>query len=177
MKAKRRPRPTRRTRRIQPYVGPTLHARLVEHCAARGVTESSVVTESLTQYLDGLSDPTLLYRRLDRVTRALDRTERELGVLSQAFALFVRLWLAHTQRLPKESRAAATASAEERYREFLDALALRVAGGKRLFDDLPQDQLADHDELASLAEQASGPGAPPPPATSPAGRSGRRPLP
>lgn len=149
---------TRHTRRIHPYLPPPLHARLVDHCATRGVTESAVVTEALTQYLDGLSDPALLYRRLDRVTRALDRADRDVGLLSQSFGMFVRVWLAHTPRIPKESRAAAVASAEGRYREFLDAVAARITSGKRFLDDLPQDQLADPDELAAIAKASSSPG-------------------
>jgi len=143
--------PTRHTRRIHPYLPPPLHQRLVDHCATRGVTESAVITEALTLHLNGLSDPALLYRRLDRLTRALDRADRELGLLSHSFALFVRVWFAHTQRVPKELRAAAVASAEKRYREFLDAVAARITSGKRFLDDLPQDQIAGPDELAAIA--------------------------
>jgi hypothetical protein len=148
---------TRHTRRIHPYLPPALHDRLVRHCTATGSTESGVITEALRQYLDGTGDRTLLYRRFDRITRSQERLARDLEILSQTFALFVRLWLAHTPRLPKEARSSATASAEARYREFLDAVAARFASGKRFLDDLPQDQLTDPVALDSAARGAPDP--------------------
>src|SRR6185437_4727632 len=123
----------------------------------------AVAREALQQYLDGTGDTALVFRRFDRLTRALDRTERELEILSQAFGVFVRVWLAHTPRLPKEMRAAASAGAEGRYREFLDAIAARVTAGKRFLDDLPQDQLADPAELEVQARADAKDGPPQPP--------------
>jgi hypothetical protein len=51
---------------------------------------------------------------------------------SQAFSTFVRLWFAHTPRVAADARAAAKASAEARYKKFLDHVAERFASGKRL---------------------------------------------
>lgn len=48
------------------------------------------------------------------------------------------------------------ASDEERYRQFLDRVAERVASGKRFVDDLPQKRIADDDELASIGEATGG---------------------
>ena len=152
----------RRFQRIYPYLAPQLRERLTKHCAADHTTESAVVREALDQYFGGgTSDFALVLRRLDRLSRALERVHRDVEILSQAFAMFVRLWFAHTPRLPREARPAAKASAEARYRQFLDHVAERVASGKRFVDDLPQERIADDDELAAIAEASGKPPAPP----------------
>lgn len=143
-----------RPERIHPYLGPDLRARLAKHCLATQTSESAVVRAALEQYLDGTGDFALFLRRLDRNARAHERTLRDLELLSQTVAMFVRLWLAHTPRLPLDARPAAQASAESRYKQFLDRVAERVASGKRFVDDLPQERIADDGELASIAQAA-----------------------
>jgi len=145
----------RRRTRIHPYLPTELRERLAAYCAASSGTESNVVSEALEKHLDRTGDLELILRRLDRQTRALDRLERDVDLNSQAFSLFVRLWFAHTPRIPQDARAAAQASAEARYRSFLDRLAELIARGGRFVDDLPQDQLADRKELEEIARAAS----------------------
>jgi hypothetical protein len=132
-----------------------LRERLAAYCAASRVTESAVVCEALEKYLDRTGDLELILRRLDRQSRALDRLERDVDMNSQAFGLFVRLWFAHMPRIAQEARAAATASAEARYRRFLDRLAQLIARGGRFIDDLTQDRIADDKELDEIARAAS----------------------
>jgi hypothetical protein len=144
-------------RRIQVYLSAKHREQLAQHCARSRTSETAVVREALQQYLDGTGDSAVFFRRFDRLTRAADRAERELAILSLAFGVFVRLWLAHTPRIPKEQRADARAGGEGRYREFLDAIALRFTAGKRFLDDLPQDKLADPTELEAHAKAADGP--------------------
>ncbi len=161
MTATVRPRLSRRER-IQPYLTRLERQALAEHCARTHTSESAVVREALQEFLDGTGDSALLFRRFDRITRSQERIARDLEILSQAFAMFVRVWLAHTPRLPKEARSGATASAEARYREFLDAVATRFASGKRFLDDLPQDQLADPPALETAAQRSPAPATSPP---------------
>jgi predicted DNA-binding protein len=146
----------RRFQRIYPYLAPQLRERLTKHCAANQTTESAVVREALDQYFGGTGDFALVLRRLDRISRGIERAHRDLEILSQAFAMFVRLWFAHTPRLPREARPAAQSSAEARYRQFLDRVAERIASGKRFVDDLPQERIADDDELTAIAEASGG---------------------
>jgi predicted DNA-binding protein len=140
--------------RLQAYLTPAQRKRLAIHCSAHRVTESAAVREALERHMDGTSDLALVLRRLDRLSRGEERLQRDLELLSQAFGLFVRLWLAHTPRLPRDTRAAARASAEARYKQFLDHVAERFASGKRFVDDLPQERVADDDELAAIVEEA-----------------------
>jgi hypothetical protein len=105
----------------------------------------------MAQYMDGTGDAALLLRRLDRLGRAIERDHRDLQFLSEAFSVFLRLWLAHTPTIPEDGKRAARASAEARYRMFVDHIAEQFSGGKRFRDDLPQERLADEAELGSVA--------------------------
>ena len=144
--------------RLQPYVSAELGQRLMSLCAARGVTETAVVQEALRQYLDGVSDTTLMLRRLDRVGRDVHKNHRDLELLTEAFSLWMKLWFAHTPSIPEEGKRAARTSAEARYKQFVDHLAEQFTGGKRFLDDLPREEFADDTELRELATRDAKPG-------------------
>jgi hypothetical protein len=63
-----------------------------------------------------------LGRRLDRLTRQVERLERHSTISNEALALFVRFWLAVTPPLPDTAQPAAQAKGRERYEGFVEAL-------------------------------------------------------
>jgi len=140
--------------RLLPYVPAELGERLVQVCASSGVTESAVVEAALRQYLDGTSDRTLLFRRLDRLGRAVERDHRDLELLTETFAVFMRLWFAHTPSIPEDGKHAARMTAESRYRQFVQHVAEHFSGGRRFLDDLPREVLSDDAEIDRAGESA-----------------------
>ena len=76
---------------------------------------------------------TLVLRRLDRLGRADDRVHRDIELLSASFAVFVRLWFAHTPSLREEAKPAAREDAESRYQQFKDYVAQEFMGGRRFW--------------------------------------------
>jgi hypothetical protein len=143
--------------RLQSYVEPELAQRIDRFCAATGISESALIKSSVSQYLDGTSDMTLMLRRQDRLGRALERVHRDLELLCEGFAVFVRLWFAHTPSIPEDGKRAARASAESRYKLFVEHVAEQYSGGRRFLDDLPREQIADEVELDALSQSGSGP--------------------
>jgi predicted transcriptional regulator len=135
--------------RLVPRVAAELAERLSELCASTSVTETAVVETALRQHLDGTSDRTLLFRRLDRLDRAMERTHRDVQLLSQAFAVFVQLWLAHAPKLSEDERNGARNTAESRYKEFVEHVGKQFSGGRRFLDDLPREGIADDEDLHS----------------------------
>ena len=140
--------------RVQAYVEPELAKRIVERVETSGTTESGMVRSSLLQYLDGDSDAMLVLRRLDRLGRALIRLHRDLEFHSEAFSVFVRSWFAHTPAIPEASRRAVLASAESRYRQYMDELVQQFARGHRFLDDLPKELVANDTELDAILAKA-----------------------
>ena len=146
-----------RSARVWTHLSATLRDRLSSYCAASNITERAVFEAALEQYISGTSDMTLVLRRLDRLGRAADRVHRDVEFLSAAFAVFVRLWFAHTPGLREEVKPAAREDAESRYQQFKDYVTQEFAGGRRFLDDLPREAVADDAELAAIAANAGTP--------------------
>jgi hypothetical protein len=116
-----------------------LRDRLAGFCAASGIAESTVISASVEQYLDGTSDSTLLLRRLDRLGRAVDRIHRDEQLFAEAFSVFVRIWFAHTPPIGDAEKEDARAGAESRYERFVRHVLQQFAAGSRFFDELSQE--------------------------------------
>ncbi len=138
--------------RVQPYLDRALHDRLIRYCAATGATETAVVAEALRRLLDKTDDTTLLLRRLDRLGRFASRIHRDLELLSEAFGLWVRMWLAVTPPVADAARRSVRAASEGRYRQFVTHLAERFGRGSRFINDLPQESVAEPSELQDIAD-------------------------
>jgi hypothetical protein len=144
--------------RVGTRMPPDLRDRLAGFCAASGIAECSVICSGVEQYLNGTSDATLLLRRLDRLGRALARLHRDQQLLSEAFAVFLRVWFAHTPAVVEEEKAAARATAEARYKQFVEHVAARFSRGHRFLDDLPKELIASDAELDSVLAGLDKPG-------------------
>ena len=121
---------------------PELGSKLADYAARKGVPQALVVETALASYLspDGADRlEAALARRLDRMTRQLERLERHGRISSEALALFVRFWLTSTPPLPDAAQAAAQAKGKERYDGFVEALGRRVTNGRALFDEIAAD--------------------------------------
>ena len=121
---------------------PELGSKLADYAARKNVPQALVVETALASYLspDGADRlEAALARRLDRMSRQLERLERHGRISSEALALFVRFWLTSTPPLPDAAQAAAQAKGKERYDGFVEALGRRVAKGRTLADEIAAD--------------------------------------
>lgn len=128
--------------RLNVYFDPALGSELDALAARRKVSKSQIVEAALAAFLslDGADQrEAAIVRRLDRLTRAMERLERDVSIGNEAMALFVKFWLTTTPPLPEEMREAAQVSGKERYDGFVDALARRLAKGKTLTKEVSED--------------------------------------
>jgi hypothetical protein len=128
-------------------------ARINELAAQKRLTRSAIVEAAVASFLspDGADRMEAAFtRRLDRLTRQVQRLERNSGLTTEALALFVRFWLTVTPPLPPEAQAAAQVKGRERYEGFIEVLGRRLNQGRTLFDEIPRDMLRaqDSDESA-----------------------------
>lgn len=84
-------------------------------------------------------------RRLDRLSRQVQRLERDLGVTAETLALFVRFWLTITPPLPNDAQASAQAKGRERYEGFIETLGRRLQKGQSFLREIPQDVTGAND--------------------------------
>ena len=121
---------------------PELGTRLADYAARKGVPQALIVENALASYLspDGADRlEAALARRLDHITRVLERLERHGRISGEALAVFVRFWLTSTPPLPDTTQAAAQATGRKRYEGFVEALTRRVAKGRTLADEISID--------------------------------------
>ncbi len=126
---------------------------LRRYCKANGKSLSSVGDAAIRAYLDDTTDSKLLFRRLDRHTRLLDKANRDVQLLSEAFAVCVKLWFAHTPRIGASEQDAAQTSAAQRYEQYCDYVAQQIAGGHAFVDDLAEDAPVSLDDLKAVLAQ------------------------
>jgi hypothetical protein len=126
--------------KVQGYVSRDMEKALDRHVAQHpGQSKSSVIEASLKAYLTNTTDTDLLYRRLDRHTRSLAKVSRDVEMLQEALAVFVKLWFAHTPRVAESERENAQVFAEGRYQQFCDYVGRQLASGHAFVDDIATD--------------------------------------
>lgn len=116
-------------------LSPGLSSRLVEEAARRRTSQAVLVETALASYFSPDGSDRLeaaLAKRLDRLTRQVERLERQAVLNGEAVALFVRFWLTTTSPTPDAATPAAQAKGRERYTTYLDGLGRRLAKGPTL---------------------------------------------
>src|SRR3954470_13846025 len=121
---------------------PDLARQLADYADRKRVPQALVVETALTSYLSPDNSERMeaaLGRRLDRLTRQIERLERHVTISNEALALFVRFWLTVTPPLPDTAQAAAQAKGRERYDGFVEALGRRLAKGQTLASEISEE--------------------------------------
>lgn len=128
--------------RLNIYFSPELLERLGDLAAQRGLTKSSIVEAAVASFLSpDAADrrEAVFVRRLDRMTRQIERLERDLTIGVETLALFVRFWLAVTPPLPESAQPAAKAQGSERYEGFIETLGRRLQQGRSLVREVSEE--------------------------------------
>lgn len=118
---------------------PQLSRQLADYAGRKRVSQAAVVEAALASFLspDGSERLEAAFsRRLDRISRQLDRLGYHVDVGNEAFALYLRRWLAVTAASSGAETAAARAEVEKRFAFFVEALARRMETGRLLHDEL-----------------------------------------
>lgn len=139
-----------------PRIDRELARQLKIYCTNRRATVTSVFNAALRDYFADAKDATLIMRRLDRNDRATAVLRQTVDLLSETFIAFIQTYFTNTPELPEAQRKLGAVAARRRLDELLDAAARRYAGGARLLDLLPKDQVADEAELAAATGAAAG---------------------
>lgn len=114
---------------------PDLSRQLADYAARKRVSQASIVEAAIASFLspDGSERMEAAFsRRLDRVSRQLERLDYHVEVGNEAVALFVRFWLGVTSSMLDDAASAAKVAGEQRFERFIEALARRVEQGQRL---------------------------------------------
>jgi DNA-binding transcriptional MocR family regulator len=127
------------------YFPPELLRQLIDLADRKKLSRSSIVEAAVNSFLspDGADRMEAAFtRRLDRLSRQVQRLERDLTISTETLALFIRFWLTVTPPLPADAQAVAQVKGRERYESFIEALGRRLANGATLSQEIPNDVIS-----------------------------------
>jgi hypothetical protein len=133
-------------RRMNVYFPPELVKQIGELADRKKLSRSAIVEAAVASFLspdDADRREAAFTRRLDRLSRQVQRLERNTGIAIETLALFIRFWLAITPPLPADAQAAAQLKGRQRYEGFVEALGQRLQKGQSLLHEIPED-INDH---------------------------------
>jgi hypothetical protein len=128
--------------RMNVYFPPELLQQIADLADRKKLSRSAIVEAAVASFLspDGADRREAAFaRRLDRVSRQVQRLERNLGIAIETLALFVRFWLTITPPLPADAQGAAQLKGRQRYEGFVEALGRRLQKGQSLLREIPED--------------------------------------
>ena len=76
----------------------------------------------------------MIIRRLDRLGRASSGHQRDIAVLTESFAVFVRMWFTVVPQTAEADKLAAQRFGGRRYHQFVDLVSKQLATGAGLAD-------------------------------------------
>ena len=146
--------------RLTVYPDSDLMARIDEISKRRGMPKSPIVVAAIASFVspDAADRREAAFtRRLDLITRQMERQERDLGIAVEALALFVQFWLTVTPQLHDASQPGIRGKGAERYRDFIATLGRRVSKGRSLLREISEEIRPDRQGgFAEVDQQESG---------------------
>lgn len=120
---------------------PDISRALAERARERAITKTEIVEAALQSLLTHDAEQRIeavLARRLDRISRQLDRLEWHGELGNETMSLFIRSWLTNNPPLPDTAMKAAQASGKMRWSAFVETLARRMNIGPKLHEEVDQ---------------------------------------
>lgn len=138
--------------RMNVYFPPELLKQISDLADRKNLSRSAIVEAAVISFLspDGVDRKEAAFaRRLDRLSRQVQRLERDVGLTAETLALFVRFWLTITPPLPNEAQAAAQIKGRERFEGFVETLGRRLQKGQSFLREIPDDIVREAPEESS----------------------------
>lgn len=121
--------------RHQFLLEPALSERLDTLARHPGATKSEIVAKAIEAFFERRGESELDQRygkRLDRISRDLDRLRRDAEAILESLALFIRFNITLNAHTPAPDKAT-QAIAQERFQKFVEQVGRQIAGGKKSF--------------------------------------------
>lgn len=128
--------------RINVYLEVQHEKQLLDICAVRGLSKSSVIAAALASFLspEGADRrEAAIAKRLDKLTHQYERVARDQTILIETLALFVRYYLSVTAAIPESMQEAARAHGKARFGQFIEQLARHLQRGGSLVREISEE--------------------------------------
>jgi hypothetical protein len=129
--------------------------RLDELATMKGLSKSSIIAAALASFLSpdsGDQREAAIAKRLDRLSRQLDKLERDQNILIETLALYVRYFLTVSTPVPEAHQGAARAQGRARFEQFIEQLGRHLLRGRSLVKDLVEEIQPDSSQFFGTQE-------------------------
>jgi hypothetical protein len=129
--------------------------RLDELAALKGLSKSSIIAAALASFLSpdgGDQREAALAKRLDRLSRQLDKLERDQNILIETMALYVRYFLTVSTPVPEAHQEAARAQGRARFEQFVEQLGRHLLRGRSLVKEVVEEIQPDTSQFFGQQE-------------------------
>jgi len=123
----------------------------------RGITKKDIIYTALEDYFNPSldeNDSKAILAELLRMRKDILRTKFSVETLLDSFAVFVKIWMCHTNEIPKDHEGAAIASMNKRFHRYTKLVLEEIKSGHKPllnFDSMFEysDDLETGKEVAS----------------------------
>lgn len=125
---------TKKTRH-QFHLPQALSEKLDRLCRQPGARKSDIIARAVETFIDRRGESEIDQRygqRLDRLSRDLGHARRDVEMILESLALFIRFSITLNAHTPLPDKAT-QAVAQERFLNFVDQVGRQIAGGKTAF--------------------------------------------
>ncbi|MHB1077570.1 CopG family transcriptional regulator [Thiobacillus sp.] len=144
--------------RLNLFIEPEHAKRLDELAAMKGLSKSSIIAAALASFLSpdsGDQREAAVAKRLDRLSRQIDKLERDQNILIETLALYVRYFLTVSTPVPEAHQEAARAQGRARFEQFTEQLGRHLLRGRSLVKDVIEEIQPDQSHFFGLQENAN----------------------
>lgn len=141
--------------RLNLFIEPEHARRLDELATMKGLSKSSIIAAALASFLSpdsGDQREAAIAKRLDRLSRQLDKLERDQNILIETLALYVRYFLTVSTPVPEAHQEAARAQGRARFEQFIEQLGRHLLRGRSLVKDVVEEIQPDQNQFFDLRE-------------------------
>ena len=141
--------------RLNLFIEPEHARRLDELSTMKGLSKSSIIAAALASFLSpdsGDQREAAIAKRLDRLSRQLDKLERDQNILIETLALYVRYFLTVSTPVPEAHQEAARAQGRARFEQFIEQLGRHLLRGRSLVKDVVEEIQPDQNQFFDLQE-------------------------
>ena len=145
--------------RLNLFIEPEHARRLDELATMKGLSKSSIIATALASFLSpdsGDQREAAIAKRLDRLSRQLDKLERDQNILIETLALYVRYFLTVSTPVPETHQEAARAQGRARFEQFIEQLGRHLLRGRSLVKDVVEEIQPDQSQFFGQQEKPNG---------------------
>ena len=144
--------------RLNLFIEPDHARRLDELATMKGLSKSSIIAAALASFLSpdsGDQREAAIAKRLDRLSRQLDKLERDQNILIETLALYVRYFLTVSTPVPEAHQEAARTQGRARFEQFIEQLGRHLLRGRSLVKDVVEEIQPDQSQFFTQQENAN----------------------